>query len=84
MATLRELSKQNFTSSTGNTHEAISAGALQRIADATEMMAKNYASLQEDRDRYRRWYNEEVERRAKLQRQITALKGVITKLKKNK
>ena len=79
MATLRELSKQEFTND--GTIEAISTGALQRIADATELMAKNYIKLQDDAAMYKRWYNESKEQKEKLYRQISALKGVITKLK---
>jgi len=82
MANLRELSKQNFESANGNTLEAIGAGSLQRIADATELMAKNYLQLQTDRELYKRWYNESKAQKEKLYRQISALKGVITKLKK--
>jgi hypothetical protein len=46
MATLREASKQKWTSK--NTIEHINAGSLQRIADATEAMAKK---LHRDADR---------------------------------
>ena len=81
MATLRELSKQEFISTVGNTNESISTGALQRIADATELMAKNYIKLQDDAAMYKRWYNESREQKEKLYRQISALKGVITELK---
>jgi hypothetical protein len=82
MANFREVSKQNFTSD--NTIEHINAGSLQRIADATELMAKNYLQLQSDRDLYKRWYNESSAQKAKLYRQISALRGVITKLKNNR
>lgn len=62
--------------------ENITIGCLQRIATATEAMAVNHVKLQNDydymrsqRDRYRQRYEES-------QRRISALKGVITKLKK--
>lgn len=85
MANLREISKQEFISATGNTNEAISTGSLQRIADATELMARNYLELQKERDNYKKGYYEKREQIEKLYRQISALKGVITKLKnKNK
>ena len=81
MANLRELSKRNFSSLNGSTLEAISTGSLQRIADATELMAKNFIALQNDRDMYKRWYYEGNAKNTKLCKQISALKGVITKLK---
>ena len=78
----REASKLNFTSN--NTVEEINSGCLQRIADATEKMASNYTSLQNDRDLYKRWYEEERAYKNKLHNRIRSLKGVITKIKKTK
>jgi hypothetical protein len=60
----------------------IQLGCLLRIADATEAMAKNHVRLQNDLDYYKRAYNEEIEARRRLARQVNALRGVITKLKK--
>ncbi|AVF41537.1 hypothetical protein AL486_18920 [Pandoraea apista] len=57
-------------------------GSLLRIADASEAMAKNHVQLQRDRDMYFNWYEREYEKRLKLERQINALRGVITKMKK--
>lgn len=82
MANMRELSKQNFISSKGNTIEAINCGSLQRIADATELMSKNYVRLQKDKEYYQKAYFEKREQSERLYRQISALKGAITKLKK--
>lgn len=79
MATFKEASKQNWNSV--NSTEHINAGSLQRIADATEKMAANYTAMQEDRDRYKSWYQESQADKAKLYRRISALQGVITKLK---
>jgi hypothetical protein len=79
MGNMRESSKNNWTSD--STIEEINAGSLQRIADATEVMAQNYLSLQNDRDMYKRWYKNEVEKKEMLQRKISSQKGVITKLK---
>lgn len=62
--------------------DRIKIGCLQRIADATEKMAQSYAALIEERDLYKRWYDEEERRRHSAERRIAALKGVITKLKK--
>lgn len=63
-------------------YEQMTIGCLQRIADATELMAKDrqsmieeVESLKRDRDLYQKWYRAEV-------RKVTALKGVITKMKK--
>lgn len=75
----REHSKQNFESD--KTVEHINAGSLQRIADATELMAKNYTNLQNDVDRYRGWYKEGREEIDRLNKRISGLKGVITKMK---
>jgi predicted nucleic acid-binding Zn-ribbon protein len=80
MATLREASKQKWTSK--NTIEHINAGSLQRIADATEAMAKNYTAMQTDLDWYKRQYTERGERIAYLRRSRASLQGQITKLRK--
>lgn len=82
MSTFREISKQNYkTSGINPTFEEIKTGSIQRIADASELMARNYASLVAERDRYKsseEWSREECRR---LWRRINALRGVITKLK---
>jgi hypothetical protein len=81
MPTLRQLSKDTFTSQ-GNTLEAINAGSLQRIADACELMASNYKKLQkevEDLNVSRQYW---IDMASKQTRTITALKGVITRQKK--
>jgi hypothetical protein len=62
--------------------DRIKAGAILRIADATEAMAKNYLALQEERDRYKRWYEERQRRVLHLERSNAALRGVITRMKK--
>lgn len=80
MANLREASKDTWI---GNgTIEHINAGSLQRIADATEAMSKNYVGLQSTCDWYKKNYREEQERRQKLERRLNSLKGYITRLKK--
>lgn len=65
-------------------NERIKLGCLQRIASATEAMAKNHVQLQNDynymresRDRYRDLYEKEAKRSA-------ALRGWITRYKANK
>lgn len=64
------------------TNDDIKLGCLQRIATATELMAENHASLMEQRDRYKSWYEDKQNRVYALYRSISALRGVITKLKK--
>jgi predicted nuclease with TOPRIM domain len=61
--------------------EQITLGAMLRIADATELMAKNFQEMQTDRDMYKRWYNEECERNNFLIKRNRALRGHITRLK---
>ena len=63
------------------TLEQINTGAILRIADATEAMAKNHVQLQAERDRLQQWYDQERERAAKLERSNAALRGQITRLK---
>lgn len=64
------------------THEEIKTGALQRIADATEVMARNYQQLIDERDTFRRWYRSEKAANERLARSNAALRGTITKLKR--
>lgn len=85
----KEFSKENWgfdpeTSIHGKTPDnaQLQVGALMRIADATEKMASSYTSLQNDRDMYKRWYQEGNVRNQKMARRIAALQGVITKMKK--
>lgn len=67
---------------TTSTTEQIQLGALLRIADATELMAKRYQELINERDRYKEWYDTEATHRHQLDRRLAAAKGRITKLKK--
>jgi hypothetical protein len=59
----------------------IQLGAILRIADATELMAKNYTELQSNLEMYKRWYKEENEKNIRLCRKIYALRGHMTRLK---
>lgn len=81
MPTLKELSKNNFDAGTNNSLECINTGSLQRIADATEKMASNYIALENDRNYYKRRYEEKQSECERMARRIFALKGVITKQK---
>lgn len=80
MGTMREVSKLEFTNPSNS--DSIKLGALQRIADATEMMAKNHVRLVADRDMYEKMYRQQVATTERLSRQVSALRGVITRLKK--
>ena len=70
------------TSSLTLTLEQLQTGAILRIADATEAMAKNHVQLQAEVDRLNRWYDHSRKRSAKLERSNVALRGHITRLKK--
>lgn len=80
MSSMRDSSRANWLGNDSIEH--INAGSLQRIADATEKMAASYDSMRNDRDRYKRWYEDERARRQKRDRQIASLRGVITRLKR--
>lgn len=80
MPTMRERSKQNWDGD-ANLND-INGGSLQRIADACELMAKRYSDLIDERDRYKRYYEDGSARLLKAERKAAALRGVITRLKK--
>lgn len=79
MANLKDISKDNYGGDATDKH--IELGCLQRIADATELMASNFIALQNERDMYKRRYNEGVEARNSRDKTISNLRGQITKLK---
>ena len=84
MSNYRELSKQNWHNTNKNigvTIEQINCGSLQRIADACEIMAKNYNDLFTEKEKYKRLYDAACTGNEYLYRRIAALNGVITKLK---
>ena len=79
----REESKGQWGQDTETlTIEQLTMGCMLRIADAVELMAKNHAELIRDRDRAvsseKCWRDEA----ARIGRRNSALRGVITKLKK--
>lgn len=88
MPSWKEHSKTEWRSlpdpNTAPADDRIKIGCLQRIADATEKMAQSYSALIEERDRYKRWYENEERMRRSADRRIISLKGVITKLKKGR
>lgn len=64
--------------------ERVSLGCLQRIATATEAMAYNYRELIDDRNYHKRSHEDLASECAALERKNAALRGVITKLKKER
>lgn len=82
MSTLREASSASWSASTTPTVEQINAGSLQRIADATEVVAKGYIALRDRADFYERRWREEKDSNENLVRRINSLRGVITRMKK--
>jgi hypothetical protein len=84
---LRDYSRLRFTIPNVNLAgplNNVEVGCLQRIADATEAMAKPFVNLVSERERYERYYKSEREDNKRLARRIAALQGVITKMKKSK
>lgn len=75
--TAREASKQNWISQ--QTIESVNQGSLQRIADACELMARGHAKLISDRDRYEKWWRDEMAKRLALEATVTGLRGQIGK-----
>ncbi len=64
------------------TQEELRTGALLRIADAAEKMALNVTRLQEELDRYKGYHKCALRGIDRGGRRISALRGVITKLKR--
>lgn len=66
----------------GDTRVAV--GCLQRIATATEAMAQNWQPLVAERDWLKRKLDDERERIKCLRRSNAALRGTITRMKKER
>lgn len=82
----RELSKQNWElgdDHLGQNIKDLELGCLLRIADATEVMAKNYNKLLDDTAHYKGRLESEQEITKRLMRRIAGLKGHINRLKKS-
>lgn len=82
MPNLKEISRGTWNNNGSTTCEEINAGSLQRIADATEAMSRNYVELQNQVDYYKKRMESLQEQNETLFRSNAALRGVITKLKK--
>lgn len=82
----RDVSKDvlGFSSSVDSrwTCDVINTGSLQRIADACELMAKNWQDLVEERDRYKLYYENRKVRCNQLECSNRALRGAITRMKR--
>jgi len=80
----REESKKHYqsTAEAAFTCGQLRTGALLRIADATEAIAKDYVKLQEDAEFYKRQRDSFQRGNERVFRQISAYKGVITKMKR--
>jgi hypothetical protein len=76
----RELSKENWEGQGNN--EDINLGSFQRIADATEAMAKNYNELIKQRDDLKADYKRHLQRIIEQESSIYHLRGWITRFKK--
>jgi hypothetical protein len=64
------------------TDEQLTVGCLQRIATATEVMAKNYQGLITSRDWYEKMWEDEVARRRKQAHIIAGLRGCVARMKR--
>lgn len=79
MSNLREASKKERQSA--ETGEHFKIGCLQRIADAVEKMSSTYQRLIDDRDRYKRLYEQELAANKRMANRIAGLRGAITILR---
>lgn len=80
---LKAASRNEWGTTLSNpTLEEIRTGALQRIADATELMAQNYRRLQEQADTMSRLCRDYRRTIARLERANNGRKGAIASLRK--
>ncbi|WP_421977114.1 hypothetical protein [Roseivirga seohaensis] len=79
----KESRKQYLTAEPQNglTMEQLNMGALLRIADATEAMAKRHTDLIDENERLKESVNYWREKAQEAERSIPALKGHITRLR---
>lgn len=82
----REVSRFNFgklSDGESVSIEELQIGCMQRIADASELMSKNYLQMQSDMDWFRRKLQQERDDNKRMARRIAAYQGIIKKLKKH-
>ena len=82
--TYQKISRGNWIphESAVNSKDTLKVGAILRIAEATEAMAKNHVKLQAEYDWMRRSRNRYRDDLETERRRCAALKGHITRLKK--
>lgn len=80
MSTTREASRRDWRSQ--DNVADINAGSLQRIADATEAMSKDYLAMKRRAENFEEYYRSEIRRCSALQRSNAALRGVITRMRR--
>jgi hypothetical protein len=83
--TYRDASRDNWVPGIGQqlgTVEQINCGSMQRIADAVELVAKGYGTLEREREYYKREHDRMCHRNAALEKSNAALRGVITRMKR--
>lgn len=80
----REQSKRHWRRGDGQnpTLEQLQFGAIQRIADATELMAKRHSELVAEAERHKNNSDYWERRHDHMARRLIAARGQITKLKK--
>lgn len=82
MPNMRDESRKNWEA--GNSLEVINAGSLQRIADATEAMAKSYTALRSHAD----WLEQDRKRLQatieRLNHSNAALRGHLKRIKRSR
>ncbi len=80
----REESRKDYGTTTPGTldRDQIRTGALLRIADATELMARRHTQLIMERDEYKRFHEEADRKLSAIKLSNSALRGQITKLRK--
>lgn len=84
---LKKASKVNWTATVSKEGEYpgdmnVVIGCLQRIAEASEMSARRNVDLQNENDFIKKSRDSWQAESERLYRKITAMKGVITKLRK--
>jgi len=81
----RKISRTDWgTNDSAFTQDQFKLGAILRIADALEVIAKNNQNLIEEVEKYKRWYATEEKENQYLRRSVSGLKGYITKVNKVK
>lgn len=80
---MRSESRKEWATRSGTATEAeIKLGALQRIADATEVMARDRVAMEAEIERLRRATTYWRERCDRAERSRSALRGVISRMKR--